>query len=181
MPPFAIVNVLSNTPIGTTAPANWVEPSKVYPFVLQMVSDNHGRPTFEFSERPMPGGGTGGTPPEPNPHAGSKSKHLDIKIAEDAIIDIRLHKPIFWHWAPENAVTTGKDMKDYYFLLEYFVNGTWIPDPQGSICERIRFRAKMDGNNHDTPFNLNVHVVYDNNEILPISIDPDIRNPGTLP
>ncbi|MEO6634001.1 MAG: nucleotide synthetase [Devosia sp.] len=181
MPPLAILNIGVNESLGTSAPPGWVDPTLVHNYLLQMVSDIHGRPTFEFIQRPLPGGGSGPTPSEPHPQAGKKSKHLDLKIPNHVIVRIRLDKPLFWQWAPKNAVTTGTKATAHYFLLEYFANGIWVADPDSVPCDQIQFRAKKQTVQQDIAFNMNVIIVYDNNEVLPVSIDPDIRNPGTLP
>lgn len=112
---------------------------------------------------------------------------LDIHIYETSFVQIWLAGNLLdWFWRPEDAITTCYPNTARYFNLEYFLNGTWIRNPnEDDRCQGVRFGAILRNGNPgpDTndPFNMNVILDWGDNHFLPMTIDPDIQNPGVGP
>ena len=106
---------------------------------------------------------------------------LDIKIEEDCWVQMWLRNiGIGWHWRSRDAITTVEPRKSQYTQLQYLVNGAWVPEPEEEArCQAIRFGAIHRGGSVriDDPFNINLILEWGTNEVLPITIDPDIQNP----
>ena len=111
------------------------------------------------------------------------TERLDIKIDETCFVQIWLHNVnLDWFWRSADAITTVEPLKGQYTQLEYWVDGQWTSNPdEEARCQGIRFGAiRRPGSNRvDDPFNLNLMLEWDGEEVLPITIDPDIQNPKT--
>jgi hypothetical protein len=149
-------------------------PGKTLEYVLDVRKGNDGRLVFEYVTKPAQN--------LPPPHNG-KSPALDIKIHGSKWIQIELSENSAWHWHPEKAVTMGVKTDDC-FQLEYKTTEGFEPGPTTEKCRVIRFGAQKAGSGDPDdayPFNLNVMLECADGNVLPITIDPDIRNPGTVP
>lgn len=106
---------------------------------------------------------------------------LDIKIEQDCFVQMWLHTGnIGWYWRSEDAITTVEPLQSQYKRLEYMLNGSWTANPgEDARCQGIRFGAvhRGGGPRQDDPFNMNMILEWGPNEVLPITIDPDIQNP----
>lgn len=120
---------------------------------------------------------------------GPKTPLLDIKLDGDCTVEFRLSNSIKWNWPVDyDGITTTRNHKNRYFKLLYIAqDGRQFERedfPTNEACRRIIFGAK---HNKDDPsdrqhgFNINLELVYPNGDVLPITVDPDIRNPGTYP
>lgn len=147
---------------------------KTLEFVLDVQKGSGKRLVFEYIVKPAHN--------LPAPHHG-KSPSLDIKIEDSTWIQIELSKNCAWHWDTERAVTMGVAVGDYV-QLEYKTSTGFDLDSKGEACRIIRFGARkaVDGNLDDPyPFNMNILIECADGHILPITVDPDIRNPGRVP
>jgi hypothetical protein len=106
---------------------------------------------------------------------------LDIKIKKTCFVQMTLLRTnLDWHWRTQDAITTAISQRTYYKQLQYLVGEDWVEDPgDGARCQTIRFGAyKRAGDEGPRdPFNMNVILEWDSNDVLPITIDPDIQNP----
>jgi hypothetical protein len=105
---------------------------------------------------------------------------LDIKIEEDCYVQMWLvNQNLDWYWRSEDAITTTESVKSIYKQLEYYHNGGWVTNPgEKAKCHGIRFGAVFRGGNPtDDPFNMNFMLEWGPDEVLPVTIDPDIQNP----
>lgn len=151
-------------------PDDWDPPRPAERYVLDFRGDN-----FEYAVRPVP------EPPLPN---NRKSRYLDIRILHDVWIEIELADERAWHWAMSNAITTGERMEDppHLFRLQYQTRLGWRSNPNGQPCRVIRFGARRIPGPPNTPYAFNMNIELENDDgVVPITIDPDIRNPGTVP
>ena len=91
-----------------------------------------------------------------------------------------------WRWSTAiDAITTKEPFPSYYFDLRYLgKNGSYTREtfPADEACLQIAFGAKYNRDNMlgaaIQPYNLNLELIYADGTALPITIDPDIRNPG---
>lgn len=175
--------------LGKEAPPTWKGDNVHDQFEL-VFGMRGGRLNFAFTKRPQPAPGSPSSSPRV-PRPGRKTEALDVKIDRDCWIDITL-KSDHARWSVKDAVTLGEEDAQHYFVLEYFVNGGWarnyvdghwVQDPDDVPCKRIRFGAMLrgPGDKNDVPVNFNLDFEDDNGEFLPVSVDPDIKNPGTKP
>jgi hypothetical protein len=117
----------------------------------------------------------------PNPN-GRKSPDLDIVILGNRFIEIELDSNFPWHWAFADAITTEVGTVDC-FALEYYTSHGWDSDSNDESCKLIRFgvrRVSVGPGDNPHPFNMNVEIE-SGTGVIPFTIDPDIRNPGTTP
>jgi hypothetical protein len=114
---------------------------------------------------------------------------LDI-IRENYQVTIKLDESTDWHWSNTlSAITTKKQLKKFYLDLRYSADGQtffyYDDDNDETINNRyryIRFIAiyNKDGDHEigeKHAFSLNISLVNSNEKVLPITLDPDIRNP----
>jgi len=108
---------------------------------------------------------------------------LDLKIDENSWVVISLDSDKRWQWSRTLDAVTTKDPRDqHYFELGYRTEaGQWVARedfPADEPIRQIRFGAKLNrGNAEKHGFSFNIDLEYPDG-ILPITIDPDIRNPG---
>ena len=111
---------------------------------------------------------------------------MDIVIKEDCEIRIELDDSTEWHWPDEYAaITTKRDFTAFYKDLKYSSDGKYFRfyDEENKYYKyrHISFLAvrNMSGGPKgvDHPFNFTINLVNSDGTVLPISIDPDIRNP----
>jgi hypothetical protein len=166
---------LENNSLGSNIKLPAKFPTYEYILDLDVSPGNPGKIIFQYSrsasqnvEDPM----------EP------KTQLLDIKIDQHCIVDVRLADRWDWHWAAANAVTTARDLRTVYGDLQYFdeKENDWV-DSSENPCRRIRFSANyVEGlPGAKEPFNFNVDLGVNGGKYLPIVIDPDLRNPGSIP
>jgi hypothetical protein len=109
---------------------------------------------------------------------------LNLDVWEDTEFTLRLDANRAWHWSKNyHAITTKKDKKNLYGLMQYDRNGvfeTWDgKKPKDFECMRVRFVADKNNDVNDRvhSFSMNIDLVLPNGAILPIALDPDIENP----
>lgn len=110
---------------------------------------------------------------------------LDLDVYNDCFLEVWLDPNKNWRWSRElDAITTKKPYEQLYFELKYRDGDDWYDRadfPADKVPMVVRFGAK-----HNKPptypedkhgFSLNLELVDSEGEGLPITIDPDIRNP----
>jgi hypothetical protein len=106
---------------------------------------------------------------------------LDVIIENDCFIELWLSDKIDWFWRPKNAITTSLPVGGNYFNLQYadLAANTWatVPD-QNSKYYGVRFGVKKRTQQVFDSINFNIVLEYPGGDVLPISVDPDIQNPG---
>lgn len=106
---------------------------------------------------------------------------LDIYVRKNCFVQMwLLRDKLDWHWRPQDAITTSEPLKSQYLQLQYRFNDAWVETPgDAAICQGIRFGAVLRPlpEGPKDPFNLNVILEWGPNEVLPMTIDPDIQNP----
>jgi hypothetical protein len=156
-------------PLPKGPDSTWTPRPPAHRYVLEIKDQK-----FKFTGRPS-------TVEEPDTPNGRKSCHLDIKVQTDVWIELELGGTTSWHWALADAVTMGQPTTDY-FQLEYETSQGWNPDSNGEPCKLIRFGARKIKGKPDTPYAFNMNIeLEDDDGVVPITIDPDIRNPGKVP
>lgn len=182
-------NVLEHRKLGAPRPWDDSLPHDKYELDFEV---RNGRLIFRFTQKPAPPSGQ--EPAEAESRPGKKTQELDLKIDRDCWVEISLKNPNV-RWSVMDAITIGKEYRDNYFNLQYFENGSWqsqYDSPAGSwsqmdpaaSCQRIRFGAKKAPSETDdkhSAINFNLFFENEKGEYLPITVDPDIKNPGTKP
>ena len=122
-----------------------------------------------------------------------------INIRNDSMITFLLSKKTMWRWSDSgDGITTKEPLSDLYGYIRYgqesethiFEDKEIIVDcePQRSLLfsgyRAMSFLAKLDrfgvpGRNHG--FNLNVELKQPKGGWLPVTIDPDMKNPPPGP
>lgn len=119
-------------------------------------------------------------PSEPTPAgAGELLHHVPVK--EDCYIQMWLSRNVDWHWQATRAITTAKPLPNVYFKLQYLTSTGWKVQPlpgETTRCIRLGVRHRGAGPVQEDLFNLNVALENPDGSTLPITIDPDIQNPG---
>jgi hypothetical protein len=108
---------------------------------------------------------------------------LDIDITDNLEIIISLDPPN-WYWSPYlEAITVSRSLNFYGKLLYCDAKGVFGPGPLPT-CKSVSFLAAKNGNDprddksdnvHE--FSMNIVIVQPDGQLLPITIDPDIKNP----
>jgi hypothetical protein len=168
--------VLGHTSLGTDAF------SSTKTLLIQVDIDLSSQKKLKFGYKHMIRRGNPDDIPDWAEFAGaSTTKLLDIPIEETCFVQMWLLRDnLDWHWRSQDAITTSADRKALYKRLTYFKDGLWVPDPgKDAKCQGIRFGAvRRPGNPGPTdPFNMNIILEWGPDEVLPITIDPDIQNP----
>ncbi len=124
---------------------------------------------------------------------------LDFAIWHDfVIVEIYLTEitnNIEWRWSTSlDAFTTkNADRREFYSDLHYKENADsrnwvkakdWIDEkgnykPSKAISFKAKKQKKESSENH--PFSLNIEIKQKNGKWLPVTIDPDVRNPPPIP
>ncbi len=122
-----------------------------------------------------------------NPKDSTKSR-LDIDIKQNQRVVIELDETIGWFWSNKySAITTKNKEWDFYSNLQYSECGQKFFDydtvDESKRLRFVRFIARYNKNSTQDagelfPYNLNINVINRaDGKILPITFDPDIRNP----
>jgi hypothetical protein len=175
--------------LGDKFPDVW-RPTIARSVELTCKINSNGDPEFLYSERIFPFISPQDLVPENImlgiPRISSQlTRLLDLGVWSDCFINIRLDDSMAWRWSTDyDAITTKDDFREYYFYLRYLKDEKDYarPDfPKGETCKQISFGAKWDsdgpkGQTHG--FSLNLEIGYEDGTYLPITIDPDLRNPS---
>jgi hypothetical protein len=111
---------------------------------------------------------------------------LNLDVYSDCFLEVWLNPRQNWQWARQlDAITTKQDFSNFYFELTYRDGAELYrrPDfPKDKVPLIARFGAKHNlgappGTRHG--FSLNLDLLYPAGDPLPITIDPDIKNPST--
>ena len=149
--------------IGDKVPAGFsTSPLKV---TCTLDFEKNGRSIdFSLVENVMPGDGISGVIVE-------KNGKYHLAITRDTILTIVLSNDIDWRWHQGQAAITTKDDKSSIYAV---VGG--FDDP---ISDRIALHCKARGGTSEKvdSFSLSVDLKQSKGSYLPVTIDPDIRNP----
>ena len=117
------------------------------------------------------------------------TKVLNILVDKHAEVIIELDENKAWRWSHRyDAITTKKDYTNLYGELWYWhpVDMQYVPRPGDVLpfdCRKIRFKVRdnEDYSHQDDiqGFSLNIELLQPNGKYLPITVDPDIKNPPT--
>ena len=107
---------------------------------------------------------------------------LNIDVHADVVIEIRLSRDKIWYWSSTlDAITTKKKYDQFYGELLYEdENGVFRPSGPIKKCRAIRFVAAkndIDVNDDSHGFSMNIDLMQPDGKLLPITLDPDIKNP----
>lgn len=111
---------------------------------------------------------------------------LNLDVYSDCFLEVWLNPRQNWQWPRQlDAITNKQDFSTFYFELTYR-EGTDLykrPDfPKDKVPLVARFGARHNagapkGTKHG--FSLNLELLYPAGDPLPITIDPDIKNPSS--
>lgn len=166
-------------PLGDKAPEGWSGQGDYSETMSYALRDRH----LEFFLAPPASAGDAPS------SAANHTRMLDLSIAKDCRVVIALDPAQSWRWSTAiDAVTTKESFPGLYFDLQYLgKNGSYTREtfPADEACLQIAFGAKYNKDNMlgpaIQPYNLNLELIYADGTALPITIDPDIRNPGGEP
>jgi hypothetical protein len=126
---------------------------------------------FIFIENIPAGGTASGVIREAVDASGAGTGEYYLAVTNDTILTIALASNLDWRWAQnQTAVTTKADNSSRYAVIGGF------DDPIGNS---ITLHCKARGGNvpKTDSFSLSVDLKQSRGSFLPITIDPDIRNP----
>ena len=109
-----------------------------------------------------------------------------ISIRNNSKIAFILSDQIAWRWSDEfDAITTKEPREQFYGYLEYSENAAYsvMVGIERKGFRRVSFYAKSDKNGIKGTvhgFSLNVDLQQADGSWLPITIDPDIKNPPPI-
>lgn len=166
-------------PLGDKAPEGWSGQGDYSETMSYALKDGY----LEFFLAPAARADAQGS------SAPNHTRVLDLSIEQDCRIVIALDPAQPWRWATAiDAVTTKQPFPGLYFDLRYLgKNGSYTREnfPPDEACLQVAFGAKYNKDNMlgpaIQPYNLNLELIYADGTALPITIDPDIRNPGGGP
>jgi hypothetical protein len=118
----------------------------------------------------------------------SKFSRLDIDIHQNVRVTIELDSAIEWFWSNRFSAITTKDIgSNFYSNLQYSECGEkfayYDDNNEAKRYRFIRFTARYNENGDKEngerfPYNMNINMVNGaDGRILPVTFDPDIRNP----
>lgn len=182
-------NVLEHRKLGVQAEWDESLPHDKYELDFEV---RNGRLIFKFTQKPEAPSDEQTAEAATSP--GKKTRELDLKIDQDCWVEISLRSQHV-RWSVTDAITIGKEFQDHYFNLQYWENGAWTSqfDPVEQSwsqcdmtlsCRRIRFGVKKwpsETDDRHSAINFNLFFENEKQEYLPITVDPDIKNPGTKP
>jgi hypothetical protein len=111
---------------------------------------------------------------------------MNIDVKKDVTIIVDLEPTKKWRWSTKlQAITTKKRYEDFYGKLLYKRGAIYRPRPDDETWETysIQFLAGLNGNLFDAVhgFSLNIDLQQPDGKWLPITLDPDIKNPPPDP
>ena len=169
-------------PLGDR-PSNWSSAMTTY-WVLTYTIDTNGKLVFSYKEpTAVPATEVRSFQDLLSLTLSEPKSLLDLKVYDHTFIEIWLDPTLNMQWSRKyDAITTKDDYRQYYFELRLREGDTLYTVDQfpGSATPLVaRFgalhRAHLPPENHG--FSMNIELV-DGQSSLPITIDPDIRNPS---
>jgi hypothetical protein len=131
------------------------------------------------------GAAVAASPATTAPTDAAKENPLDLNVPETAYVVIRLSGSRQWQFDPTQAAVTTKLTANNpsYGGLRYVAADGRLSDVPVAGCRLVYFIANPPAGPYLHGFNLEVELKQSNGPLgqprsMPISIDPDIRNPG---